>query len=292
MESDMMHFGIDLPNFGPFSDPFLVIEFAQLAEQAGWDGFFLWDHLDRPTHHPLLDPWMALAAVAVNTQRIRLGALVTPLPRRRPWKVARQAVALDQLSKGRLIFGAGMGTGRSEEWGNFGEQTDPKARGGMLDEGLDILTGLWSGQPFSYTGQYYLVRGSTFTPPPVQQPRIPIWIAGAWPHKAPFRRAARWDGMCPLLPEEDTLAHLKDAIAFTQSCRPDPSAPFDIVYITGPVSRDPARFADQVAQATDMGVTWWIEEFRAPFFGTEWIEPWNVNAMRSHVALRGRHFSP
>ncbi|MBI5960905.1 MAG: LLM class flavin-dependent oxidoreductase [Chloroflexi bacterium] len=279
----MMRFGIDLPNFGPFSDPFVVIEFARLAEQAGWDGFFLWDHIDRPTQHPLVDPWMTLAAVAVNTQRIKIGALVTPLPRRRPWKVARQAVALDQLSRGRLIFGAGLGTGRSEEWGNFGEQTDAKARGGMLDEGLDILTGLWSGQPFSYTGQYYRVGGSTFTPPPVQQPRIPIWIAGAWPNKAPFRRAARWDGMCPLLPEGNTLAHLKDAIEFTQSCRADPAAPFDFVYITGPVSRDPAQFADQVAQAEAMGVTWWIEEFRAPSFGTEWTAAWDVDAMRAHV---------
>ena len=281
----MMRFGIDLPNFGPFSDPFRMIEFARLAEQAGWDGFFLWDHLDRPTHHPLLDPWMALAAVAVNTERIRLGTLVTPLPRRRPWKVARQTVALDLLSKGRFIFGAGIGSGRIEEWENFGEQTDPRLRGEMLDEGLDVLTGLWSGQPFSYAGQHYRVQGSTFTPTPVQQPRIPIWIAGVWPKKAPFRRAARWDGMCPLLPEEgDPLAHLKDAIDFTQSCRPDPAAPFDIVYITGPVSRDPALFADQAARAASMGVTWWIEEFRAPSFGTDWLDPWDVDAMRAHIA--------
>jgi alkanesulfonate monooxygenase SsuD/methylene tetrahydromethanopterin reductase-like flavin-dependent oxidoreductase (luciferase family) len=280
----MLRFGIDLPNFGPFSDPALVIEFARLAEQSGWDGFFLWDHLDRPTHHPLLDPWIALAAVAANTQRITFGALVTPLPRRRPWKVAREVVALDHLSHGRIIFGAGLGSGRHEEWENFGEQTDAKARGVMLDEGLDILDGLWSGQPFSYDGQYYQVQGSTFTPPPVQQPRIPIWIAGAWPHKAPFRRAARWDGMCPLLPEGNTLQHMKEAIAFTQSCRPDPTAPYDYVYITSPISRDPALFADQTTQAAEIGVTWWIEEFRAPFFGTDWNAPWDVDAMRAHIA--------
>ncbi len=280
----MLRFGIDLPNFGPFSDPFRVIEFARLAEHAGWDGFFLWDHMDRPTQHPLIDSWIALSAVAVNTHRMRIGALVTPLPRRRPWMVARQAVALDQISRGRLIFGAGIGTGRHEEWGNFGEQTDAKARGAMLDEGLDILSGLWSGQPFSYAGQYYQVQGSTFTPPPVQQPRIPIWIAGVWPHKAPFRRAARWDGMCPLLPEGESLTHLKDAIAYTQSYRTDPAAPFDIVYLTGPVDPDQPDFADRVAQASDMGVTWWIQEFRAPYFGTAWTEPWNVEAMREHIA--------
>jgi alkanesulfonate monooxygenase SsuD/methylene tetrahydromethanopterin reductase-like flavin-dependent oxidoreductase (luciferase family) len=279
----MIRFGVDLPNFGPFSDPFTVIEFARLAEQAGWDGFFLWDHVDRPTHHPLLDPWMALSAVAVNTQRVRLGALVTPLPRRRPWVVARQTVALDQLSRGRLIFGAGIGSGRSEEWENFGEELDPRARGVMLDQGLDVLAGLWSGQPFSYAGQHYRVQSSTFTPPPVQRPRIPIWIAGAWPNKAPFRRAARWDGMCPLLPEGDTLAHLEAAIAFTQSCRADPAAPFDIVYITAPHAHDRASLPAQVARASALGVTWWIEEFRATAFGTEWTDAWDVEAMRDYV---------
>jgi alkanesulfonate monooxygenase SsuD/methylene tetrahydromethanopterin reductase-like flavin-dependent oxidoreductase (luciferase family) len=279
----MIRFAIDLPNFGPFSDPAHVIAFARLAEHAGWDGFFLWDHLDRPTKHPLLDPWMALAAVAVSTERLKLGALVTPLPRRRPWKVAREAVALDQLSQGRAIFGAGLGSGRHEEWENFGEQTDAKQRGVMLDEGLDIIAGLWSGQPFSYNGQYYRVQGSTFTPPPVQQPRIPIWIAGVWPNKAPLRRAARWNGVCPLLPDVDSLAAMQDAITFTQSCRADPSTPFDFVYITRPQRHDTPAFADQVAQAADMGVTWWIEEFRAPWFGTEWTDPWNVDAMRDQV---------
>jgi hypothetical protein len=235
-----------------------MIEFAPLAKVGlGWFPWITWI----ARHTILCSIWMGQPRcrdTSGSAARWCAPPAPPPLEGRPPDRL------LDLLSNGRFIFGAGIGSGRIEEWDNFDEQTDPRLRGEMLDEGLDVLAGLWSGQPFSYAGQHYHVQGSTFTPTPVQQPRIPIWIAGVWPKKAPFRRAARWDGMCPLLPEEgDPLAHLKDAIDFTQSCRPDPAAPFDIVYITGPVSRDPALFAEQVARAAAMEQRG-DREFRAP----------------------------
>jgi alkanesulfonate monooxygenase SsuD/methylene tetrahydromethanopterin reductase-like flavin-dependent oxidoreductase (luciferase family) len=137
-------YGLYLPNFGPFGDARVLAELARDAERAGWDGFFLWDHVARPGAPPVVDPWIALAAIAVATERVRIGALVTPLARRRPWKVARETVSLDRLSNGRLVFGAGLGSsgGAEVEWAGFGEETDLARRAGMLDEGLEILTGL------------------------------------------------------------------------------------------------------------------------------------------------------
>ncbi|MBN1248328.1 MAG: LLM class flavin-dependent oxidoreductase, partial [Anaerolineae bacterium] len=194
-----MRYGIYVPNFGPFGSAAAMAQLAQEAEAAGWDGFFIWDHV-AGWHQPFVDPWIALTAVAMSTGRIRLGTTVTPLPRRRPAMLARETVSVDVLSGGRLILGVGIGGGTAE-WDDLGEETDLRVRGAMLDEGLDVLTGLWRNGAFSYEGAYYAVRDADFRPKPVQSPRIPIWVGGVWPAKAPFRRMARWDGMFPLIAE-------------------------------------------------------------------------------------------
>ncbi|HEU5199002.1 MAG TPA: LLM class flavin-dependent oxidoreductase [Ktedonobacterales bacterium] len=196
-----MRYGIHVPNFGDWPNPRTLAELAREAEETGWDGFFLWDHLQTDPVMPFADPWVALAAMAQQTERIRLGPLVTPLPRRRPWQVARETVSVDQLSGGRLVLGVGIGINGWREYSAFGEPTDKVLHGAMLDEGLEVLTSLWSGEPFSFQGQHYQAQDVCFLPKPVQQPRIPIWVAGIWPNKKPFRRAVRWDGI---------FAHLDD----------------------------------------------------------------------------------
>ena len=233
-----MQFGLYMPNYGVFGHARRLAELAKEAENAGWDGLFLWDHI--ALHAPedpalaVVDPWVALAAMAMSTQTIRLGTTVTPLPRRRPWKVAREAVSVDRLSRGRLTLGVGIGLG-SAEWANLGEKTDLRVRGQMLDEALDILVGLWSGKPFHYAGKHYRVQEAHFLPTPVQIPRIPIWVGGFWPNKAPFRRMARWDGMFPLFqvvgPEQVPL--LQEAVRFVHAERQKAGidTPLDVIKV-------------------------------------------------------------
>src|SRR5712692_419999 len=192
-----MQYGIHFHNFGAFSDPRVLADLAHEAEEAGWDGVFVADHLTVRTPagpSPIADPWIALAAIAMATTRVRIGPMVAALPRRRPWQIASECATLDRLSNGRLILGVGSGTALEWSFAPFGEEMDARKRGAMLDEGLDILTLMWTGKPFHYAGNQYEVDGVTFLPRPVQSPRIPIWVAGAWPHRRPFRRAARWDG--------------------------------------------------------------------------------------------------
>ena len=160
-----VNFGIDLPTYGEFADPRLLASLAREAEDAGWDGFFLYDQVAPERPLPLVDPWIALTAVALATTRLRLGTLVTPLPRRRPWKLARETVSLDHLSGGRLILGVGLGVS-PEEFDDLGEEADLRTRAAMLDEALIVLTGLWSGEPFSHQGTHYTVRAAQFLPPP------------------------------------------------------------------------------------------------------------------------------
>src|SRR5215470_19306464 len=157
-----MHYGIYLPNFGEYGDPRLLAELAHEAEAAGWEGCFLWDHIHRwHGQEPFADPWIALTAMALRTERLRLGPLVTPLARRRPWKLARETVTLDRLSGGRLTLGVGLGAPPREEFEQFGEDGDDKVRAKKLDESLEILTGLWSGEPFGYLGEYYTIAPET-----------------------------------------------------------------------------------------------------------------------------------
>lgn len=262
-----MHFGLYLPNYGPFGDARQLATLAREAETAGWEGFFLWDHIapysEGQDTLEVVDPWVALAAIAMSTERIWIGTTVTPLPRRRPWKLARETVSLDRLSNGRMIFGVGIGLGESE-WGDLGEEPDQRVRGAMLDEGLEVLTGLWSGQPLHYQGQHYHIRQAHFLPTPVQQPRIPLWVGGFWPNKAPFRRMARWDGMFPLFESygPDRLPELREAVAFVQEARAAAglAGPFDVVCqeFTVP-GLSAAALSDYINTLAAIGVTWWIE---------------------------------
>lgn len=261
-----MRAGISVPNFSEYSDSRLVAELAHEAEDAGWDGFFLWDHLlfENKWRLPIADPWVALAAMAMRTSHIRLGPMVTPIPRRRPWKLARETVTLDHLSNGRLILGVGLGWPPVDDFARFGEESDDKVRAAKLDEGLDILTGLWSGEPFRYQGQHYHIQEETvFLPRPVQSPRIPIWVAGFWPKKAPFRRAARWDGVFPLSlnVEWDQNIPLEEVQATRAYCLSQRAtdAPFEIVVAGETPGDDPAKASAIVTPYIEAGMTWWIE---------------------------------
>jgi len=256
-----VYFAIDTPNFDIFADPRLLAELAHDAEQAGWDGFFLWDHIGANWPPPIGDPWVQMAAMAMTTERIKLGALVTPLPRRRPWKVARETVTLDHLSGGRLIFGAGIGSDSGREYSAYGESPDDKLHAAMLDEGLAVLTGLWSGEPFNYEGAHYHLTDVRYLPPPVQQPRIPVWVAGVWPHKRPFRRAAQWDGICPLKADGPlTPDDYRALLAYIQEHRTT-DAPFAVTGGGRLYTMDPAAAADTLAAYAAAGVNWWLENF-------------------------------
>lgn len=274
-----MRFGITLPAFADFSDPRALAELAREAETAGWDGFFIWDHIFfDPTFHPIADTWVALAAVALNTESLRIGTMITPMARRRPWKLARETVSVDQLSKGRLILGVGLGDPVQWDFGFFDEVTDPKTRARRLDEGLDILTGLWSGQPFRYQGEQYNVKEVTFRPTPVQSPRIPIWVGGWWPNKPPLRRAARWDGVCPskwggtITPDE-----WRELLSYIQRYR-TVTTPFDAVHSGATPGGDSDQAAELVEPYARAGVTWWVETVDPWRFGWSWEEPWNPKA--------------
>jgi alkanesulfonate monooxygenase SsuD/methylene tetrahydromethanopterin reductase-like flavin-dependent oxidoreductase (luciferase family) len=228
---------IDVGPFGELADPRVLANLAARAEDQGWDGFFVWDHINyRAPVRAVADPWVALAAVACATSRIRIGALVTPLSRRRVHKVARETVTLDWLSSGRLTFGAGLGSARSNELAPYGEVVDPGERANLLDQGLDALTRYWAGE---------------FEPLPVQRPRPPVWVAGEWPNRRPVRRALRWDGLFTIgLPGPEALAGLAAVI---REARPD--GPFDLVTELPPdTDLGPWERAGLTWAVTDFGV--------------------------------------
>jgi len=260
-----MHYGIYVPNFGDETTVRTLATLAREAEQAGWDGFFIWDHILYRTSQPLpmVDPWIALTAMAMTTERIRIGTTVTPIPRRHPWKLARETVSLDHLSGGRLILGVGLGDPPEAEFAHFGEEADNRVRAAKLDEGLDVLVGLWSGKAFRYQGKHYQVQKTVFLPPALQVPRIPIWVAGFWPNKAPFRRAARWDGVIPLkhggpLKPND----VRDMLAYINEHRSSITA-FDIVKISSTPGDDIMKGVKMVTPYAEVGVTWWLESLYA-----------------------------
>lgn len=265
-----MRFALNVPNFGEFADARVVADLARRAETAGWDGLFVWDHVthDKRLRRQIADPWILLTAAALATSRIRLGALVTPVARRRVPKLAREVTTLDRLSGGRVIFGAGLGAPIADEFGSFGETTDPRELAMRLDEGLTALDMLWSGQPVTFRGQYVTVEDVTFLPVPVQRPRPPVWVAGYWPNKAPMRRAARWDGAVPLFDlDADREARPPSATAvrevydFIQACRATAGparAPFDLV-VSGMVPSSPGLAEETAGQLSEAGATWWQE---------------------------------
>jgi len=254
---------VGVPNVGTFGDPRLLVDLAVAAEEAGWDGFFLWDHLlwDDPQGH-VADPTVVISAVAARTERIRIAIMVNSLARRRPAKVARETATLDVLTAGRLIVGAGLGTLTSEVTA-FGESADPRVRAARLDESLHLLDALWTGRPVTFHGEYLTAAGVTMLPRPVQRPRIPIWCGGRWPNKRPFRRAARWDGVMPVhtgygLGETMPPAELQAIVTYTQEHRKE-TGPFDVA-LEGRTDGSAADLGGQlVASYVRAGLTWWIE---------------------------------
>lgn len=262
-----MQYGLSLPNGGIWSDARTLAGLAQIAEDSGWDGVFLEDYIvwqgnqALPTH----DPWIVLAAMAMRTKHIRIGTQVTPLARRRPWKLARETVSLDHLSNGRLILGVGLGdtgesVGADVSFTHFGEMMDAKERARMLDEALDVLVGLWSGEPFGYEGKYYQVKEVTFLPQPVQTPRIPVWIGGGFPLKGPMQRAAHWDGACLYRHRTHFLTpdDIRTLKAFVQGQR-GTSNGYDIAVGGSPRRSDWEEEREYIRSLADAGATWWTE---------------------------------
>lgn len=243
----------------PGGDARLAAEYAKQAEEAGWDGFFVWEPVWG------IDAWVTLAAAAMLTSKIRLGTMLTPLSRMRPWKLASETVTVDHLSGGRVILSVGLGA-TDTGFEAFGEVTDRKQRAELLDEGLEILTGLWRGQPFSYPGKHYTVKPTDFfpPPPPVQQPRIPIWVVGAWKREKSLQRALRYDGLLPMVmadgggfraTEPEDIRAMKDYIEAHRSA----TTPFDIVVEGVTPGAQPTHAAEIVQGWAEAGATWWIE---------------------------------
>ncbi|MBL1098545.1 LLM class flavin-dependent oxidoreductase [Streptomyces coffeae] len=260
-----MRFSINIPNFGDFADVRTVATVASAAEEAGWDALFVWDHVVHRRHRrPFGDPWMLLTAAALGTSRIGLGTLVTPIARRRPQQLARQVATLDALSDGRVIFGAGLGGPIEDEYGSFGETTDPVVLAERLDEGLELLERFWSGEPVNHHGRHYEVRDVTLLPATVQRPRPPVWIAGFWPHHRPMRRAARWDGVVPLFTSArhghvPPVDEVRELVAYVRRHRSDQQrGPFEVV-LGGVSPGDRATARDVIGPLVDAGATWWDE---------------------------------
>lgn len=240
--------GVNVPNFGPFGSARAVADISAAAERAGWDGVFVWDHVvRREGDMEVVDPWVALSAAAVATQRIQLGPLVTPLARRRPWNVAKAAVSIDILSSGRFILGVGLGTTLGPEFPAFGEETDFRRRGDMLDEGIDVVRAAWSGRPVNFTGKHYRIDNVRFLPTPVRPGGIPLWAATQSLSGRPVRRAAALDGIFPIdLAPADLPALLRNVRQFRGRL-----SGFDVVT----ASED-----DDAASWQAAGATWWLRE--------------------------------
>jgi alkanesulfonate monooxygenase SsuD/methylene tetrahydromethanopterin reductase-like flavin-dependent oxidoreductase (luciferase family) len=222
--------------FEELSEPALMAELAALAERRGWDGFFVWDHVAyRQPVRALADPWVTLAAIATATERLTIGPLVTPLPRRRPHQLARETVTLDRLSGGRLVLGVGIGSEVTGEFDpeRFGEEPDMRARAALLDDGLERLTAYWDGE---------------FEPRPVTG-RIPIWVAARWPNRRPLARAARWDGLFPIdLPGPEALAEMAAEVRARRG-----PGPYELA-AEMPAGTDPAPWIEA-------GATWCLTSF-------------------------------
>lgn len=247
----------------PYGDARRAADWAYRAEQVGWDGFFVWEPVWG------IDAWVCLTAAAMRTERIRLGTMLTPLSRMRPWKLASETATLDNLSDGRVILSLGMGA-VDTGFDAFGEEIDRKARAERLDEGLDILLGLWKGQPFTYTGKHYQVKECTFMPPPppVQQPHIPVWMVGAWPSQKSMRRVLRCDGLLPQVIKDgkamaaspDEVRQMRDFVLENRIASASfAGSPFDIIVEGQTPGDDPAWAAKILQPWAEAGVTWWIE---------------------------------
>jgi probable F420-dependent oxidoreductase len=250
-----MRHGILLANIGTYADPRTVAQVAEAAENAGWEALLIWDHLGFVWGPSAADPWVALAAAAVSTDRMLIGTGITPVPRRRPHVLAHQVATLDVLSGGRVIFGAGIG-GVPREFSAFGEADDARLRAEMLDEGLDLLRALWTGDELTHHGGHYTIEGVTLRPRPLQE-RLPIWIGGNSPPA--LRRAARFDGWFAdtSSPEEMTVApdELEGMLATIRAAR-TAEEPFEVVVHGFSEAGQPGIPSSYEAA----GATWWLED--------------------------------
>lgn len=300
-----MNYAIDLPNMRECADPRLLAEIAREAEDAGWDGVFIFDSLYTDAWGsggppPTADPWIALAAMAMRTERVRLGTMITPVARRRPWKLARETVTLDHLSNGRLVLPVGLGSPDDGGFANVGEPLDRRTRAELLDEGLEIIAGLWSGRPFAFQGKHHQVREMTFLPTPVQSPRIPVWVVGAWPRERSMRRALRWDGVLPAVmrdggaaaPDLERTARgltehgasvdiTPDEVAAIASYvrRERGAAPFDIVLEGWSSGSRREQAAAALQPYADAGATWWVEAVWSWLY----LPPHELEGMRRRI---------
>ena len=272
-----MHYGIVLTTGGPR----LAAELAAQAEDAGWDGVFTYDAIGIGDGE-MYDPWIVLAAIATRTERVTIGAAVFAPARRRPWKLAREAVSLDLLSNGRLVLPVGLGATDDLGFGNVGEPTAARARAERLDEALAIIDGLQTGEPFAFEGEHYRFGAMTFRPRPVQRPRIPVWVVGSWPHERSMRRAARWDGIYVQVTTADGKPAsgpevLPEIVDWLRSERPPElrGRPFEIVVDGVTPADDPARAAAIAGAYEAGGATWWIE--------ADW-EAVTEDALRARIA--------
>ena len=273
-----MRYGIVFPN----TDVRVVPQLAAEAEQAGWDGVFVPDCINIPASGPEIayDPWVVMAAMATRTSRVVLGTMLTPLSRRRPWKIARETMTLDHLSEGRVVLPVGLGALDDEGFGKVGEATSKRERAELLDESLAIIDGLWSGEPFAFSGKHYQVEEMTFVPRPVQRPRIPVWVVGAWPRERSMQRVLRWDGLLPnvLTPEgthaEISVAAVREMSAWIADHR-EATTLFDIVIESPTPADDPAQAAALAAEWADAGATWLLESF--------WTGPNDTDTIRRRI---------
>lgn len=269
-----MRYAVGVPNFGDYAEVATLVELAAAAEEAGWDGFFLGDHLVVPgqPEAPTCDPWVALTAIALAAKRLTIGPLITPLGRRRPWVAAREAFTLDRLSGGRLVIGTGIGH-PPEEFTLFGEEAANEVRAARLDETLELLELFASGGPVDYAGEHYTVHGAALAPGPAPgRDRIPFWSATYWPPTRPdaMPRAARADGVFLLVPDYRTDAPEYLAAADIEGAREAiaaerGNADFDLILsgITAPgassPTAEPAAPPPEIAAGIEAGVTWWVE---------------------------------
>ncbi|MFX0069747.1 MAG: LLM class flavin-dependent oxidoreductase [Candidatus Hermodarchaeota archaeon] len=268
-----MKYGIQFPNSGGFfEDPKDVANLARDAEKAGWDGFFVWDHLMLVRHpkEPFYDPWMLLSLVATNTKKIKLGPMVTPVPRRRPWVLARECTTLDHLSDGRAMLGVGLGA-PDYEYANFGEDKNLKTRAQKLDEGLDIIQGLWSGEPFKYKGEHYQIRKTRFLPKPVNG-SIPIFASCTYTPdfsiKKPIHRAMKYNGLImahyeyPLKQVEPN--EVKEMVKYVNAHR-NSNGPFEF-FLNGISPENLKERKNKMKQYKEAGLTWWMEKIDAEYY--------------------------
>jgi hypothetical protein len=265
-----MKFALYFPNFGNFfgyAENYEML--AELAAENGWNGLFIWDHIlgSGRKSPPTVDPWIALTLMASNSTKIKIGTTVTPLPRRRPWKVARETVSVDYLSKGRLILSVGLGEPLAIEYGAFGEEKNAKLLGEKLDESLDIIQGLWSGEEFSYSGKHYQINKVQFLPKSYQQPRIKIWVGGQWGHKKPFIRGAKYDGMFPL--KKGFIDNLSDIeiteiYEFLKKHRGSMDN-FDLITLGVTSGKNNKEDKQMINYLKEKGFTWYLEYLGADF---------------------------